>query len=471
MKKHNLLCFFLFFLLTSLLYGCAPVPYAWQWHIYSYEKDILFANDVERQFTCIGLPAFEMPFASQYEDDVSISFFEDGTVQFEPQGQEMLSGTYTYRQVGQKYTEFTVTLNNGESFSGTCNSYYYDGDLEFTYREKRYHFTRNRNEDPDMYERYIQWFVVDPLRNMEKASEFTPGYRGTITKENGVYTLQMIDGLGREESKMILTLDDSVAVYCARVDSENRFIPLGSIEEGDCFCAPTMENGTVTMVSIYYLEPLAEQPTVPTEPDPTYLSDLRTWLRDFVADESDYIKMTHEFDSLPPGYKKHHKYITDQAEVQAIIDRLRQIEVVAVTKEEFAAATSDEVITIRIYSGSYELEIASHHGYFIRAEYDYYRLEDFPEFDYTNAVRSFIVSENSVAKLYDEDEHMGTYLDLDQYEFVVDTEEHDYTSAHYWTLVCEFGEIQIYDERHFRYKGQNYVIVGEWCFEFAKQPQ
>ena len=118
---------------------------------------------------------------------MSMSFFEDGTVQFEPQGQEMLSGTYTYRQVGQKYTEFTVTLNNGESFSGTCNSYYYDGDLEFTYREKRYHFTRNRNEDPDMYERYIQWFVVDPLRNMEKASEFTPGYRGMITKENGVY--------------------------------------------------------------------------------------------------------------------------------------------------------------------------------------------------------------------------------------------------------------------------------------------
>ena len=462
MKKRQLFVCFLFAILLLLLCGCNCDPAAHMWYVESFGKNTVYLNGVEQmeRYTTGGL-YFTKPFSGMEEGIVSIVFTESGAVTFQPGTGETLTGTFTTKNNGMQNTSFTVTLDNGETFSGIAESYYYGRSLEFNFRGNDYRFEEAFETAETLYKEKIQDFVIYLRRHViEKA--LTPG---VVTVSDGGYTLTM------EGEEAPRALDQTIAVQCVRLDGENNMTLLDAIEPGECYCVTGQTYGGMDKIVIYYVEPLPAQPTVPSEPDPTYLSDLRPWLRDFVADESDYIKMTHEFDSLPPGYKKHHKYITDQAEVQAIIDRLRQIEVVAVTKEEFAAATSDEVITIRIYSGSYELEIASHHGYFIRAEYDYYRLEDFPEFDYTNAVRSFIVSENSVAKLYDGDEHMGIYPDLDQYEFVVDTEEHDYTSAHYWTLVCEFGEIQIYDERHFRYKGQNYVIVGEWCFEFAKQPQ
>lgn len=176
----------------------------------------------------------------------------------------------------------------------------------------------------------------------------------------------------------------------------------------------------------------------------------------------------------PPGYVKYHCYITEQAEVQAIIEQLQKIKVIEVTPEEFAAAaaTSDEIITIRIYSGRYELVIASHYGYFVRNESEYWRFEDFPEFSYDNAVRSFIVS-NPAAEIYEGDTHLGTYTDLiGEIEFVVGSEEHDHTTdTRRWTLICEFGELIVYDETHFWYNGQNYVITGERSFGFAQLPQ
>ena len=51
---------------------------------------------------------------------------------------------------------------------------------------------------------------------------------------------------------------------------------------------------------------------------------------------------------------------------------------------------------------------------------------------------------------------------LTNIEFVVDTEEHGYApSTPHWIYTFDFGEITVYDETHFRYKGQNYVVVGD----------
>ena len=56
----------------------------------------------------------------------------------------------------------------------------------------------------------------------------------------------------------------------------------------------------------------------------------------------------------------------------------------------------------------------------------------------------------------------GFWQDL---EFVIDTEKHNWTFAQETrTLVCDFGEVTVYDNIHFRYKGQNYIVAGEKDF-------
>ena len=57
----------------------------------------------------------------------------------------------------------------------------------------------------------------------------------------------------------------------------------------------------------------------------------------------------------------------------------------------------------------------------------------------------------------------GLWKDL---EFAQDTEEHDWVFAQEKRkLVCDFGEVTVYDAIHFRYKGQNYVVAGEKDFQ------
>lgn len=459
MKKRYLPACFLFLTVMLLLCGCTCDPAAHMWEVTYFARNTVFLSGVE-QVDSYGGPSLIDPFGGMEEGVVSIVFTEDGTVTFAPGTGEALTGTFTTKDNGMQNTSFTVTLDNGEAFSGIAESYYYGRSLEFNFRGNDYRFEEAYKTAEVLYEEAIQdniWRIRNNRGERLAAGE--------VTVVDGGY------GLTMEDEQPPRRLDQTVAVQCVRLDAENNLTMLSAIELGPCYYATGKLSGGMEKIVIYYIEPLPERPTVPTEPEPTYLADLVSWLEDMEIYEDSYMKMTREFDSLPPGYVKYHRYITDKAEMEAILAQLKQIEMWEATREAFEVRPSDEVVTLRLYTGSYELVITSCGGYFRRGESEYWYFSEFPDFDYTGAVRSFIVSEGAVAELYEGDEYRGLYPDLDQYEFVVDTEEHDYTSAHYWTMVCEFGEIQIYDESHFRYKGQNYVIVGQWKFEFAQIPK
>ena len=78
---------------------------------------------------------------------------------------------------------------------------------------------------------------------------------------------------------------------------------------------------------------------------------------------------------------------------------------------------------------------------------------------------------NYAAELYDGDVFLGYTNILAELEYIVDTNnDYAYTTLHDTrTLICEFGEITIYDATHFRYKGQFYLVSGDVTFaEFFK---
>ena len=78
------------------------------------------------------------------------------------------------------------------------------------------------------------------------------------------------------------------------------------------------------------------------------------------------------------------------------------------------------------------------------------------------AVKSFVEC-NTVAHIYYGETDFGEVGNpiITEIEFVEDTEDYDYTPNSYWTYEFDWGVLEVYDERHFRYKGQHYVVVGE----------
>ena len=69
--------------------------------------------------------------------------------------------------------------------------------------------------------------------------------------------------------------------------------------------------------------------------------------------------------------------------------------------------------------------------------------------------------------VYKNNEFLGYVSILEDIEYIIDpNQDYDYTSLHdKRTLITEFGELTVYDETHFRYKGQFYLVVGETTFE------
>lgn len=256
--KRTWLLVFVFVLLTALLCGCYSEPHAQYYELSNYVKMVRFSNGVEREVTCTGTPSLAMPFDGA--ENISIRFLENGTVEVQPRGEELLTGTYTsYDDQKVLITYCHVTLDNGETFDAQIEKKGKNIVLGVQFRNVDYIFS-GKDEitapEGELYEFRLESFVIDILRSWEKADSFTGGYRGTVTKKNGVYSLQMIDGLGNENSRTTLSLDDTVAVYCARLNAQDTLTFLSAIEEGECFCVPTMEDGKVTMVTIYYLDPV-----------------------------------------------------------------------------------------------------------------------------------------------------------------------------------------------------------------------
>ena len=452
MKKIRLLLLLLLsFAFILILTGCRCEPSKHQWYIKRFQINTVYANGVEQVETYDGIPDIDDPFGGMENGIVDIQFSEDGKVTFKPGTGEVLTGTYTLKHNGFKNTNFTVTLDNGEKFSGTVDAYYYATDLTFVFRDMQYCFEKAYRDAEEIYQEDMSYMPDHILRHVDS------GYvkRSTVLFIDGEYSLTVENG-------DTVILDDNTTVKCVRLDEDTMTV-LNSIKEGKCFSRIESRESGKNNVLIYYIEPYPGEPLEPTvpEPDPLMLSELEPWISDLSSAEITEIKFVKDYVNIPAGNKKHIQHITDKEKIENIIAVLKSIELTEMSGANLPI-TPETKYDLKIYTESGEYCLWAIGSYWTNNDSYWYSLSTFPVFEYEGAVKSFVEC-NTVAHIYYGETDFGEVGNpiITEIEFVEDTEDYDYTPNSYWTYEFDWGVLEVYDERHFRYKGQNYVVVGE----------
>lgn len=250
MKNRRFWAVLLLLVCMLALTGCRCVPSEQLWYIQGFEGKETFVNGVEHTVFYTGVPSVRDPFSGMQDSFVGISFRDDGTVTFQYEGGETLQGTFTYQHDGLKCTEFTVTLESGERFSGSAIEYYYGSFLTFTFRDKTYEFKACGMDA----KQYFDQSLTDLCKSLRFWTTETMGdipiSPCTVTVK-GDYLVVV-----PEKEEEAFRLDSSVAVRCFRLDGENRLHKLDAIAEGECFFSSETSYG-VSYVTLYYIDPVA----------------------------------------------------------------------------------------------------------------------------------------------------------------------------------------------------------------------
>ncbi len=458
-KKFLLLM--LIFICVLILCSCSINPYAFQWKLFGIYHDVTYVNG-QTVTTWTSTGAYEHQPNGIHDGMVSIKFYEDGTVDFKPYGSEMLHGTYTLKHNGMKDTSFTVVFDNGERIeNGYAVGYYYNDELNFDFRGIRYKFsTDSRGCTEEEYEQ-------------ERANLADWIRRGGMYLRNGEVKLNENDAELCAES-----LENNIDLYgenCAltliQITAENELVTLDGIKEGECvfyefFDTKQPHGKDIHTVVIYYIEPLPQQEEY--EPQEYTLDELNTRLQYyFEHPEESIIKVSRTLNPAQSGQNDYHKYYMEKADVDKYISALREV---TLTEELDKPVFGDieMVYTVRFshIEGQRNGTVITLIGDYVKFGEKYYRVSSFPDFEYDGAVMTFTMLNNDL-KVYSKDEYM---YDADGYlfdvEFIIDPEQnYEYMTSHYTiTLICELGEITVYDATHFWYKGQFYLVVSEKNF-------
>lgn len=439
--------------------SCRINPSEFRWELFGIYHNVTYVNG-QTVLTWTSTGAYEHQPNGIHDGMVSIRFYEDGTVDFKPYDSEMLHGTYTLKHNGLKDTNFTVIFENGEKIeNGYAVGYYYGDELNFDFRGIRYRFTTDsRGCTEEEYDK-------------ERANLADWIRRGGMFIRNGEVKLKENGAELCAES-----LEDNIDLYgenCTltliQITEENELVTLDDIKEGECvfyefFDTKQPHGKAIHTVVIYYIEPLPPQEY---EPQEYKLDELNTRLQYYFEhpDES-MIKVSRSLSPIQSGQNDDHKYYTEQADIERYISALREITLT----EELDEPIFDDIemaYTVRFshIEGLKNDAVIKLIGDYVKLGDKYYRVSSFPRFEYEGAVMTFTMLNNDL-KVYSKDEYMydadGYLLDV---EFIIDPEDYEYMPSHYTlTLVCELGEITVYDNTHFWYKGQFYLVVSEKNF-------
>lgn len=458
MKKIRFLILSIFFFAVVFsLTGCRCYPAEHKWNVTYFEKNTTYANGVEQLEICYGIPYVDQPFGGMENGVVDIQFFEDGGLTFKPGTGETLTGTYALKHKGLSYTNITVVLDNGETFCGKGSSYYYGESLELVFRGMQYRFDREYRDAEEIYQEHMAQMPNTIRRHCE--DEYLK--RSTVVCNDGVYSLMYGDG-------DILLLDGNVAVKCVNLDKENVMTAQDSIKVGECFSVVETVKNARDKVLIYYVEPLPNEPIEPTEPDTLMLYECEDQLRGLRAEDVTEIKFTKEFTNLPSGNTKYHRYITDTEQIKSILEKLNNVELIKIS-DPFDPTEMVARLILNVYTETDSFVIVSEEGLYRTDTDENYILSDFPHFLYDGAVQTFVVTsaDDKVRVSYD-GKDLGEYILswFENIEFIIDPEDYDYEPPYpHWTYTFDFGDITVYDQTHFRYKGQFYLVVGDITFD------
>lgn len=463
MKRKKWLFGIAFALFCIMLSACRCAPYETKWYIQqaTFEKSFLNGNKVE---VTVGNHAYYAQPDALYDGNAHIQFYEDGTVAFQPIDGAALTGTYTYSHNGFKDTGFRITFSDGsEVTDGVAVSYYGGRELSFTHRGVCYAFgDRGYTSEGEHQENIAQIAYV--MRSPYYTDRFPTA---TTTKgENGKW---QITEVVPTEGEPLDIYAEGLALEAVHITANNEVILLDDLMEGECFVVMYEDMVGMQKVShavFYYVDPLPKEPTV--EDMTLGIEEMLPWLPEVLQKyESTQIKITSSATNLPVGFTEYHQYLRDSEEVRQYLENLNTMRLWSEEKKDFSG--NHKKYTIQITVGEEVYAFTSIEDYLVIGEELYQfmdgdRVAKLPNIDYSQAVKTFVTADKT--EVYNKKTYLYSVTDFWQdLEFVIDTEEHNWNFAQETrTLVCDFGEVTVYDNVHFYYKGQNYIAVGNQDF-------
>lgn len=438
----------------SALTSCTCEPYSRKWYLYDIEEEITFSNGTKAQIRHNGAPSILYPWESAHMSRCEVEFLKDLTFKMNLDGEE-LAGTYLYKNNGITDTTFLVKLENGESFDGRASSGYFGAGLEFEFRGSKYSFNDSYSDsyDDEAYNEMKQW-QIDKIRYMSEhgVDSFK---EGNITFTDGEYILN-------DDYNSYNLSSDETYVWCSYLDKNNELTNLNEILIGQCYYGFSKSQNNVSVLIVYYVEPLPEiKQTEPVEITST-LGEVYQWLN---SNELESLKVTRRTIGLDPGYTDYHSYLSEKTSFM----EYSNVKLTEVREEEVREyLNKNEMYTWIELKSTID---GQNHKIVFYEKYVYkdvwWEVENFPGFNYQNATRSFVTKTNDIT-VFDGEEQIAIYKNrLRDIEFVICKEEHHYTTqTPKLKVVTDFGELVVYDGKHFWYKGQSYVVVGSNDFEF-----
>lgn len=471
MKGKKLLLVVLLALFCVMLSACRCAPCEVLWRISEATFEKTFINGQTVKVTRYNYGHYSQP-DGLYDGNAYIRFEENGTVVFRPLKGELLQGTYTYSHNGYQNTHFQIEFSDGSGVTdGECGSYYGSSELKFTYQGVSYGFTDHAFTDEEDHQVHMDQIAYD-LRNDFCTERFH--LTATTKGEDGRW--QMGEVIPEGEDAPIDIYAEGFTLEAVHITEDDEVILLDDLMEGECFCVVLRDYNSYDKESktlkvcgaiLYYVDPLPKEPTV--EDMTLKMEDRLPWLPEALQNcENAQIKITSSATNLPIGFTEYHQYLREPEEVRQYLIALNGMGLLP-EQEAQNFTGGDKQYTVRVTVGEQTYAFCSKGDFLVIGE-QLYRFMDgdrgvqLPDIDYSKAVQTFRTA--GEIQVYNKDVFLysttGFWQDL---EFVIDTQEHQWTfTQEPRTLVCDFGEVTVYDHTHFRYKGQNYVVAGEKDF-------
>lgn len=217
-----------------LLRSCRLAPFKEEWYFFSYREDVVFLNGVTLSMG-FSDASHAYPFAEVKNQNIGISFTNDGKVEFTTKDGTTLYGTYTYENDGLTYTSFKITFENGETAEGSCMKSMGEKKLAFVYKETIYNFS-DKNQRVNI--------TTDDVIKRILNGDIDCLNESTVVKTPKGYSVRFSEMLS-------YPIEESTSVYAVWIHSDGTYEVLNELREGNVL---STYNNEADYVVIYYID-------------------------------------------------------------------------------------------------------------------------------------------------------------------------------------------------------------------------
>ena len=446
--RKNITIFALMLLCLLVLTSCRCNPGDYEWELCSITEEIAFSNGMKKEMSYNGYLGINQPWGSRgYAERCVVEFLPDGEFKMSLDG-EQLSGHYTYRHNGYTNTSFTVYLDTGESFTGVSASGYGFRRLSFEFRGVLYEFGERDDDSYTLEEqKRLEAEMIEYLRDAAPQKYY---YLNKGKVDEAILTC--------DNGNIINLMSGEVYPWCVYLDKEDTLSHLNYIPEGDC-CYVAYDD----IVILYFIDPIPEEDVwIPRE------STIGELYPDLFSGDAEGVKIYLETVGISSGFFNYVAYLSGD-EMCEYLSKLREVKLYEVDEETVRNITDSGELygktSVTILLNGIEHTLSFEDEYVFSDVW--WMCSALPDFPYDLAASVFVTHSDEIT-VYKKDAFIGSYSGvLSKIEFRICKEDHHYTTlTPRLRVVTDFGEITAYDAKHFWYKGQSYVVVGDHDFGF-----